>query len=167
MHSDPAHQLEEALRPYHSRLLELFSLNEEDHEGYPLLKGAALDFIPRNVVKYNGVLTPIDLEWTTTEPVTADHVIFRCMRYDVIGTHSPYQKESVGNPTRFKLDMMKRFFPLYTSERDTLNLKKELSFQQTVKLQFDINSFYQAPRSRRSLIDHVHSLLRFFPKGRR
>jgi len=163
---DPAHHLEDMLHAYYSRLMELFSITEVDSEGYPLLKGEALDFIPRNVVKHNKTLVPIDLEWTMPGPIPADWVLFRCMRHDVIGSHYPYQKDAIPNPEQFKFDMMKRFFPSYTKERDARNLKNELAFQETVKIQFDLYQLYHAPQHKSSLMAPFRYLLRFFLRKR-
>ena len=85
------------LRIYYNALIDKFYIGVKDSEGYPVLKGDSVDFIPRNIIKHKGKLIFVDNEWSIESNIPADYVLYRCIKHDVIGSQKFWVEKKVKN----------------------------------------------------------------------
>jgi hypothetical protein len=120
----------ELLEPYFQELVRRFAAGKEDGEGYPLLEGSAIDFVFRNLVRYQGTVTPIDEEWVARVP--ADYVLYRCITMDIFASHAYWRKPDVGDTEGLATEFIRNFFPAYSRRRHEKNRELEDGFMDLV-----------------------------------
>lgn len=113
--------------PYAKELIERFSTGEKDFEGYPILDGPAIDFIPRNIIKKDGKLLAIDEEWIAK--VSADFVLFRSLKHDVLLPQSNWIRKGPKNMKNLSIQLIQEIFPTYNRKRHKKNKALEKTFQ--------------------------------------
>jgi len=129
----------EILKIYYQELIKKYSVNSLDGKGYPLLRGVAVDFVPRNIIKKEGKLFSIDDEWTVGDHIPADYCLFRAIN-DVLFSQQPRVKKKIKNVDKFTIEIIKYFFPNYNTKRYIENITLEKKFQNTATAElFKIN----------------------------
>jgi 2-polyprenyl-3-methyl-5-hydroxy-6-metoxy-1,4-benzoquinol methylase len=119
----------ELLKIYYQELINRYYTGICDEQGYPLLRGDSIDFIPRNIIKDNENLYSIDSEWCVTDNIPADYVMYRCLLYDVIRLQIHWIGKKIKNKDGFIIELMRNFFPKYGKSRLAKNEQLEISFQ--------------------------------------
>ena len=122
----------ELLSIYYQELIRRFNTGNYDNEGYPLLKGDAIDFIFRNIIKIENKLIYIDNEWEIKSPIPADYIMYRNIVTDIIQVQKPWIVKRVRNVDKFIIGLMKHFFRNYGVSRHNRNKLLERSFQNLV-----------------------------------
>jgi GT2 family glycosyltransferase/glycosyltransferase involved in cell wall biosynthesis len=122
-------------KEYHRNLLDKFSSNVSDSDGYPLLTGDSFDFTFWNTIwnsrkqRYEYV----DDEWKWNGRLPADYVLFRSLYYFIL-SQGHYLKARM--PARdletLLLDLIKEIYPQYDLERHQQNRGREEAAQTTV-----------------------------------
>lgn len=118
------------LEPYVRELMRRYDTGRKDGEGYPLLEGTALDCVLRNLVWYDGVLTPIDEEWGAE--VSADYVLYRCVTMEIVASLAHAGRPDLGDPRRLAIELIRHFFPSYGPKRHEKNRELEDGFRDLV-----------------------------------
>ena len=119
------------LKTYYQELIKQYYIGFNDEEGYPLLKGESIDFIFRNIIKQKNNLLCIDDEWCIENYIPADYLMHRCIVVD-IASQGYWVRKRVKDMDKFKIYLMKNFFPNYNNRRDNKNIILEKSFQNAV-----------------------------------
>jgi GT2 family glycosyltransferase len=122
-------------KEYHRNLLDKFSSNVSDIDGYPLLTGDSFDFTFWNTIwnsrkqRYEYV----DDEWKWNGRLPADYMLFRSLYYFIL-SQGHYLKARM--PARdletLLLDLIKEIYPQYDLERHQQNRCREEAAQTTV-----------------------------------
>lgn len=132
---NPLDCLINSLQKYHDRLIEDFSKNQNDGDGYPLLEPNAMDFVPFNIVCNQGNLQAIDLEWIASGTVTADYMLFRVLsgfsrqQAPFIFLKIPLPDDDID---AFFISIIQKFYPQYNLARQLVNKQQEETFQSFV-----------------------------------
>lgn len=142
-HSSFKSRIKELLTVYCEQLLEQFSVNKTDEDGYPLLKGNAIDFVFRNLIKHGGSFVYIDNEWYSKEDIPIDHILYRCIISDIIPVRYHGTKNDIGDPEEFILELIRLFFPKYNRERLCKNRIMEDRFITSVLVEFNPESIFE------------------------
>ncbi len=110
------------LKEYNNKLLNVHSLGKFDKEGYPIVSGKAFDFIFRNIIRsLNGNLEQIDKEWDIS-PITAEFVVYRTIKNDILISQWPWIQNIVKNRKRFIIETIQYLYPQYNAKRYLKNL---------------------------------------------
>ncbi len=130
MINDGGTSMGKVTRILHDRLILDYATGGTDREGYPLVKGDAMDYTFWNlVVRKNGELSFIDKKWRMKNDIPADFVLFRNFYY-VYDKISPFLggEECPG----FIVRIVRRVYPRYSLKRFRVDLKYEEEFQSLV-----------------------------------
>lgn len=109
--------LVELLKQYYEELIKRFYTDENDAQGYPLLRGDCFDFLLKNIIKRDDEFIFIDAEWCAVKELTGDYLMYRCIKHDIIKSHCPRIKAAVGRGRNFTISVIKAFFPQYGRKR--------------------------------------------------
>ncbi|MHA1439875.1 MAG: class I SAM-dependent methyltransferase [Promethearchaeota archaeon] len=120
------------LKIYYQELISRYHVGINDKEGYPLLCGDSIDFIPRNIIKDNENLYCIDTEWHVADNIPIDYVMYRCIITDIMGSQDPWIRKKVKNADKSTIKLIKYFFPKYGNARHNKNKILEESIQNLV-----------------------------------
>jgi SAM-dependent methyltransferase len=131
------------LQTYYGVLIEEYDAKRRDEEGYPLLRGEAVDFILRNVVKRDGKFMAIDNEWAVEGTVAADFVLYRCILFDIIKSQAPWIEGMInrrygltglirGSRDRFIIEMIRGLLPMYGGRRHKENKRLQKQFGDSI-----------------------------------
>jgi len=132
LENDFERSLSNLFKEHYQELLNRYSIGKEDKEGFPLVRGEALDFIFRNIIRQDGNLVPIDAEWETRDVIPADYVLYRCV-CDVFVAQYPGTGKRIRYPNRFAVRIIKNIFSQYGRNRHRKNKQFERSFQELVR----------------------------------
>jgi len=103
-----------------------------DDEGYHLIDGRSIDCCFWNLVRTkDGQLVQIDNKWRHTDMIPADYVIFRNLLQLFAEVH-PFIAET--DSSQFILPIMQRIFPRYGEERLHSSMKREIDFQNSIRI---------------------------------
>jgi len=125
----------EAITLYHNALIKQFSLKKNDHNGFPLLRENAVDFLPINIIYKDNLMKSFDLEWTSSIPLTADYMLFRTLFHFVMQQGIfVFQKLTINNNNidSWMIELIKKFYPDYSLKKHHENRKMEEKFQSFV-----------------------------------
>ncbi len=127
------------MRQYYKNLIELYGVGNKDKKGYPLLRGEAVDFILRNIIKYEERLFSIDEEWYVDKDIPADFVMYRCIKTDILDIDKSFAYKKIKKTNKFVINLMKEFFPMYDKKRHLLNITREKYFQRVVMVDYSLS----------------------------
>jgi len=136
----------ELLRMYYREMIERYSIGTNDSEGFPLLRGEAIEFIFRNIVRKEGKLYCIDNEWVIEGNIPADYIMYRAISYDIIDSQKPWLEKKVKNPDKFTVELIKSFFPKYNRKRNQKNILMDEHFQKIVVSEKGLKKIIQNDR---------------------
>jgi len=137
--NDPISNLLQVLHKLKEFLMSRFYTGETDQQGYPLLKGEAIDCTLWNLIENQDQMHFIDNKWTWKRPVSIDFVLFRNLFHFVnksfpfLGTEEYQQNEWIFN-------IIKKFYPYYSLSRHESNFEQEKEFQRHVHMGFGVAS---------------------------
>lgn len=120
------------LARYYEETLKKYATGVSDEQGYPLLKGTSIDFIPRNIIKNNGTFEPIDEEWIIEGNIPTDYLLYRFLMNDFFGSQRPWIKKNLINTNYISIKLIRAIFPQYGLKRHMKNIEYERSFQYLV-----------------------------------
>ncbi|RLG31379.1 hypothetical protein DRN97_09415, partial [Methanosarcinales archaeon] len=146
-HSNYKKKIYDLLSVYHDELLRRYSIRQTDMFGYPLLKGSAFDFIPRNIIKRQSALCCIDEEWEIQQPLPVDFMMYRCISLDVIEGQYIWIRERIKNIEKSTVAWIRQFYPQYGSRRNRENRLLEEKFQKVVGCEINIRHVILRSRS--------------------
>ncbi|MFH1665722.1 MAG: class I SAM-dependent methyltransferase [Candidatus Omnitrophota bacterium] len=129
--------LEDLLKEYYEELIKRYFDGAVDAAGYRLLRGNALDFIFRNVIRHDGRVLPIDNEWVMNGPVPADYMLYRCA-LDILNAQYPGIGRKVVDPDAFSICLIKKIMPGYNKKRHRKNQKMERALQEIIMTGIDV-----------------------------
>mgnify|MGYP001080280141 CR=1 FL=1 len=124
--------IEQLLARYYGETLKRYATGTSDEQGYPLLKGTSLDFIPRNIIKFNDILESIDEEWIIDGDIPADYLLYRFLTNDFFGSQKPWIKKKFRNKNYATIKLVQTIFPQYGVRRHMKNIENERLFQDLV-----------------------------------
>ena len=131
------------MEEYYQVLFKQYSTGNMDKEGYPLMKSNSIDFIFRNIIRSGRDLLSIDEEWVSGELTTADYVLYRCIKHDIIKSQFLLKRRRINNPEQFIIKLIKEFFPQYNKKRHRRNKILEKSFQNSVTIDFGLGRVHK------------------------
>lgn len=123
------------IRMYHNELMRKYFLGMKDKDGYPLVSGEAIDFLPCNIIINDHGMFSIDHEWIYNRLLTADYILFRgiflftCDQYPYLFRHMCTSEENIDT---FTISIIRVFYPQYDMKRQDFNRKLEEEFQSIV-----------------------------------
>jgi SAM-dependent methyltransferase len=117
------------LKHFYELSMEQFYTGRQDDSDYPILRGQCYDFMPRNIIKNGSGHIFIDSEWSAEPDLSADYLLYRCIKNDIINTQYPAMREAIGKPEKFIINSIKTIFQQYTKKRYKQNrdLDKKMS----------------------------------------
>jgi hypothetical protein len=121
----------ELLQTYYQELIRQYHTGVYDEKGYPVLKGTLIDFTFRNIVRKEEEFLCLDNEWWI-ENISADYMMYRCIKIDIIELQKPWVMKKIGNADKFIIELIKHFFPKYGTARHNRNKKLEEVIQNLV-----------------------------------
>ncbi|MDD1687145.1 class I SAM-dependent methyltransferase, partial [Methanoregula sp.] len=141
--SNPDFQLKHGLHILYENLISQFSIGKTDDEGYPFIKGEAIDFTVWNlIITSDKQLHFIDRKWKSKKPITAEYILFRNLfaLYDFL---TPFIKDI--QKSDFIIDSIRIIYPQYSYDRLIKNLHSEEIFQSfvsgtNINLQIDVEA---------------------------
>ncbi|MDD4182246.1 MAG: hypothetical protein PHT53_00275, partial [Candidatus Omnitrophica bacterium] len=136
----------ELLRVYYREMIERYFIGTNDSEGFPLLRGEAIEFIFRNIVRKEGKSYCIDNEWVIEGNIPADYIMYRAISYDIIDSQKPWLEKKVKNPDKFTVELIKSFFPKYNRKRNQKNILMDEHFQKIVVSEKGLKKIIQNDR---------------------
>ena len=135
--SDFKKEILELLELYYQELTKRYYTGTDDEEGYPLLQGASIDFIFKNIIRNKEKLYGIDDEWHVVGYIPADYVMYRST-IAITGLQNHWIRKKIGNVDKFTIELMNCFFPNYGTNRNKKNKLLEQSFSNLVLVKADI-----------------------------
>ena len=128
-------------------LLYEFHIGKEDEEGYPLLKGDAIDCTLWNIIENQEGLFFFDKKWRWLKPVPIDFVLFRSLFY-LLSKATPYLNNiEQRDVNELIILLLRSLFPHYGVERHARNLRNEQYFQSLINSERAIPfTFSRAPK---------------------
>ncbi len=133
------------VKKLHDGLIAQYGTGKLDGDGYPLVKGEAVDYTFWNVLSgKDGEFYFIDRKWRSKADITADLVLFRSL-YFAFDKMIPFVNQK--NMSKFIIGYIKELYPQYDIDRLMKNLADEEAFQsiagnKKVKLSLDIPPLY-------------------------
>jgi SAM-dependent methyltransferase len=127
--SEDKNGLKSLLRFYYEALSDKYSTGQLDSEGYPILRGDAIDAIPRNAIRLGDELNFIDGEWGMAN-VPIDYVLYRGIKD--MGSSTLFSGRSVRNTYKYTYGLLREFFPQYNYERHYANTKMDMIFWDSI-----------------------------------
>ena len=126
----PEDALKHAVTDLYNHLLCSYSIDRKDPEGYPLVKGDAIDYTFWNlIVGSKNKFELIDMKWRSKDSLPADMILFRNLIW-IFEKISPFLKNK--NRKSFIIEMIQQIFPQYSEHRLTVDLQLESEFQSFV-----------------------------------
>lgn len=124
----PEEELMKIIRLLYDDLILHFSTGERDDDGYPRIRGEAIDFTFWNLIVSEGPrLVCIDKKWRSQSPIPVDFVMFRNLLH-IFALVKPFTRNK--DRLLFSSAMMKHIFPGYPYERFLDVVHREEAFQQ-------------------------------------
>lgn len=128
------------VKEYYKELLGRYYSGKNDEHGFPLVKGGALDFIFRNIIKQSEGWGQIDMEWTFQGDLTADYVLYRnCL--DIVEAANVFTVGKTRVTRLFCFRVIKAVCPKYSLRRHRLNVKLERNMQMALTTGFRPEKF--------------------------
>jgi GT2 family glycosyltransferase len=123
----PENALMQLLEELHNNLLRNYSIDGKDPEGYPLVRGVAIDFTFWNlIIESPHNFNFIDRKWRCKDPLPADLILFRNL-FNIFERCCPYLANK--NKISFILEMIQSIYPEYSEKRLATALDFESLFQ--------------------------------------
>lgn len=117
------------LAEYHGELLKQHGVGRADGAGFPLVSGAAYDFIIGNLIRTEaGGLEGVDDEWVAGRELPVDYLLYRSLAYDVIGRNRHWLGEKIDDADAFIVGMIRSVYPAYDRHRHEQNRGLEAEF---------------------------------------
>lgn len=117
-------------RKIHNELIQNFSKNTKDKEGYLYVDGTTIDYCYNNLISINDALVFIDKKWSCKKDITDDFVMYRNLKGIYLETYPYLKGESFSD---FIIKIMKNIFPQYDIDRFNGNSKDDSKFFDFVK----------------------------------
>jgi hypothetical protein len=127
--SEDKNELKALLKFYYGTLSDKYSTGQLDSEGYLILRGDAIDAIPRNAIRLGDALNFIDSEWEMAN-VPIDYVVYRGIK-DMESSRL-FSDRSVRNTYKYTYSLLSEFFPQYNYRRHYTNTKMDMIFWDSI-----------------------------------
>jgi GT2 family glycosyltransferase len=140
--NDPNNVLKQLISEFHNNLLSHYSIGMSDPEGYPLVKGQAIDYTFWNIIiDSQKIFRFIDRKWVYNYPLSADRILFR----NFFNSYQKFAPFLINKDKKsFVLEMIQTVYPQYTETRLAADIEFEKKFQTFVRgkdLIFTIDSY--------------------------
>jgi GT2 family glycosyltransferase/cytochrome c-type biogenesis protein CcmH/NrfG/SAM-dependent methyltransferase len=119
------------LNQLNGKLLSDFSTGCSDEEGYPLLKGEAIDCTLWNLIRNDNDLVFIDEKWKWLEAIPIDYALFRSLHYFLTQNHHYLRTNK--EPSKIIISLIKDLYPQYCQNRHLRNTRREAEFSAIIK----------------------------------
>ncbi len=141
---DPPKIFKQLTIELHNELLRNFSIGKTDLEGYPLVKGDAIDYTFWNIViDSQNTFNFIDRKWIYKNSISADRILFRNL-FNSYNKFGPFLKNK--DKKSFILETIRTLYPQYSDIRLLADIEFEKNFQTYVsgrQLNFTIDSYLE------------------------
>jgi len=120
------------LERFHRELLERYGTGKSDTDGFPAVRGDAYDFVFRNIITKGESWHAFDDEWQFDGALSADFVMYRCIRTTLTNLQRYGLGSTIKNPHQAAVGYIRAFYPSYGGRRNTANQKLEDSLQRLI-----------------------------------